>query len=1090
MNLAGSLGGTLILAATCWAEQPLSAPRVITPTVDAETVRLPVVDARDVRFVRLSRSQGLSQQFVSHIVQDEHGFLWFGTLYGLNRYDGYHFRIFKNDPDDPTSLCVTSISSLFVDRAKKLWVGCEYGLDRYDPVTEKFAHYRFARLNLGGTGGTVRHISQDGAGALWLSTADGLYRFDPTTGASARFGHDDRNQSSLSSDDVKWSGEDREGTFWVATRKGLDAFEREDGGVTEHVPLSVPLSDPGVFSFYEDREGVFWLLYASGNGLAVLDRKTSHVTRYSFGREDLPTHPVTGVSSMLEDENGNLWIGTLSDGLLRFDRDHRRFIRYRNDPSNSDSLTENRILTLFEDRDGDVWLGFGASEAAFFLTQPAAFETLPFDSGNPDNLGEAFVNGIYEDREGIVWMGTTGALVRLDRKTGHLSHTAIPGHGIASDVLSIVEDAAGALWIGTWEQGLYRRPPSGEQLTAFRHNDGDPASISADSAMRLLVDSAGTLWVGTTDGLDRFNPETQDFTTFRRTGAGESNEVTDITEDSDGTLLVGLDPSDVLVFDPRSGSFTPVGGAQQQSRLVPPWLNSVSIDHSGSMWVSSQNGLDRFERPSGRRVAHYTEKDGLPSNDVNCVLEDSSGGLWLGTGAGLSYFDPRRKVFTNYTRADGLPGQDFTGWHACFRSHSGGMFIGGFSGAVAFRPERLATSSTFTPSVVLTSFQLLGKPITPGAGSPLKRAVDYTDRLTLSHDQNSFSFEFSALSFRSPATNRYRFKLEGLNNNWQEVGSDRRYASYTTLPAGTYRFRVQGATIRGPWSEPGRTVDITILPAWWNTWWFRALIAMLLIAAAVALYLLRVRQISRQFAIRLEERVSERTRIARDLHDTLLQSVHGLLLQLQTANKLLPAHPVKAKQTLAVAIDGAFEAATEGRDAVQGLRTLTIADNDLAETIKTLGEDIAGQGTERSPAVLRVDVAGTPQALRLLVRDEIYRVAGEALRNAFHHAGATRVEVDLCYDERQLRLRVRDNGKGVDPQFLGDGVRSGHYGIHGMRERAKLVGGSLAVWSAPGSGTEIELNLPASRAYAPSSARERRRFVRSLFGARTRASHE
>src|SRR5262249_46562634 len=154
-----------------------------------------------------------------------------------------------------------------------------------------------------------------------------------------------------------------------------------------------------------------------------------------------------------------------------------------------------------------------------------AFETLPFDSGNPDNLGEAFVNGIYEDREGIVWMGTTGALVRLDRKTGRLSHTAIPGHGIASDVLSIVEDAAGALWIGTWEQGLYRRPPGGGQLTAFRHNDSDPASISADSAMRLLVDRAGTLWVGTTDGLDRFNPETQDFTTFRRTDAGESNEV-------------------------------------------------------------------------------------------------------------------------------------------------------------------------------------------------------------------------------------------------------------------------------------------------------------------------------------------------------------------------------------------------------------------------------------------------------------------------------------------------------------------------------------------------------------------------------------
>src|SRR5262249_31531117 len=201
-------------------------------------------------------------------------------------------------------------------------------------------------------------------------------------------------------------------------------------------------------------------------------------------------------------------------------------------------------------------------------------------------------------------------------------------------------------------------------------------------------------------------------------------------------------------------------------------------------------------------------------------------------------------------------------------SDNGEMFIGGFSGAVAFRPERLAAAASYAPSVALTSFQLFGKPVTPGLGSTLKRAIDYTDQVTLTHDQNSFAFEFAALSFTDPASNRYRYKLEGLEPSWHEIGSDQRYAAYTTLPPGTYNFRLQGATIRGPWSEPGLAVRINIKPAWWNAWWLKALVALLLIASAAGLYLLRVRQISRQFAIRLEERVTERTRIARELHDS------------------------------------------------------------------------------------------------------------------------------------------------------------------------------------------------------------------------------
>jgi ligand-binding sensor domain-containing protein/signal transduction histidine kinase len=1047
------------LVGTCWAAQQLvvnqSPHRVITATVDPDTVRLPVVEGHDIRFVRLGRSQGLSQQRVTTIAQDERGFLWFGTQYGLNRYDGYHIKIFKNDPDDPASLCGVYISSLFVDRGGKLWIGCEYALDRYDPITETFVHYRLAPSGFAGTAGTVRHISQDRAGILWLSTGDGLYRVDPTTGATARFGHD-ANTSSLSSDDVKSSGEDRAGTFWVATRNGLEAFDRRYARVTERVPLF----ESRDFSFYEDREGIFWVLYASGNGLAVLDRKTRQLTRYSFGRDDLPTHALTGVSSMLQDRDGNLWIGTFSDGLLRFDREHRTFIRYRNDPSNSDSLSENRVTTLFEDREGNTWLGLGASEPAFFpIRQP--FEVLPFDSRDPANLGETLVDTIYEDRAGIVWMGTTGALVRLDRKNGNLTHFAIPGNGVASDVLAIVEDASGALWIGTSGQGLYRRSATTGRLTTFRHRDNDASSLSDDTVLQMLLDHTGTLWVATTDGLDRFNDATQTFKTFRYVAKGEPGMFGHIVEDSSGALWVSTRFSGVLRFDRGTERFVSLSSAPDQT--VPSYarVNSLLIDHAGALWAATQNGLDRYDRQTGR-VTHYSERNGLASNDVSCILEDSSGGLWMGTSSGLSHLAPQRKTFSNYSQADGLPGPDLTGYRACFRGASGDMFFGGFSGAVAFRPDKLPQAD-YIPPVVLTSFQLFGKPVSLGAGSALKRAIDYTDRLTLSHDQNSFSFEFSALSFRSPSTNRYRFKLEGLDRYWQEVGSDRRYATYTTLPAGTYQLRVQGATLRGPWGEPGLAVQITIEPAWWQTLWFKILAGIVVLLFIAALYASRVRQLHRQFEIRLKTRDSERARIARELHDSLLQGVQGLLIRLQAVRNMLPQRAADAAGALEAAMELADKAMEEGRAAVQDLRVPAPGASDLADSVTTLGEELALHGREKA-ATYDVLVEGRPRGMPPLVREEIYRIAREAVRNAAEHARARRIEAELVYGELEFSLRVRDDGVGIDPDIF-EHRRAGHWGLQGMRERAESFGARFNVWSKIGVGTEIELVVPARICY-------------------------
>ena len=402
----------------------------------------------------------------------------------------------------------------------------------------------------------------------------------------------------------------------------------------------------------------------------------------------------------------------------------------------------------------------------------------------------------------------------------------------------------------------------------------------------------------------------------------------------------------------------------------------------------------------------------------------------------------------------------------------------------AFFPDQVVAdavvANAFVPPIVLTDFRLFGRSVTLSPGSPLKKAVNYTDTITLSHSQNIFSIGFSALSYFNAATNRYRYMLEGLDQKWNEVESDQRLASYTTLPTGTYMFHVQGASRRGPWSEPGAQPRIQILPPWWATRWFWITCLVLILLLVWSVHRYHLHQLTIQFNVRLEERVSERTRIARELHDTLLQSFHGLMLQFQAATNLLS--PGETKQRFESAIDQAAQAITEGRDAVQGLRSSTVVPNDLAPAINTLGKELASGETNPNRAEFYVEVEGTSRDLHPILRDEVYRIAGEALRNAFKHAQAQRIEVEIRYDERQLRVRVRDDGRGIDPKHLNEDGRPGHYGLRGMRERAKLMGGNLTVWSDLDSGTEVELRIPASRAYETFTVRRRSWLTEKLSG--------
>ena len=388
------------------------------------------------------------------------------------------------------------------------------------------------------------------------------------------------------------------------------------------------------------------------------------------------------------------------------------------------------------------------------------------------------------------------------------------------------------------------------------------------------------------------------------------------------------------------------------------------------------------------------------------------------------------------------------------------------------------------PPVVITNFTIFNRPVRIGAGSVLEKAIPYVESLTLSHADNVFSFEFAALSYANSHKNRYRYRLEGFEPAWNEVDSRRRLATYTNLDPGDYVFRVQGSNSDGVWNEEGVSLPIDITPPWWRTSAFRAACLALFVALLWAGYQFRMRQVQHAFEMTLEARVGERTRIARELHDTLLQSFHGLLLRFQTALYVLPEHPAEAKDRLESAIAHAAKAITEGRDAVQDLRRSAVEGSNLAVAIRTLGDELAA-GAAHRPPTFRVGVEGQARDLRPIVRDEIYKVAAEALRNAFRHAQAGEVEADIRYDNMEFRLRVRDDGKGIDPAVLASQGIQGHYGLRGMPERAALMEESWRCGAKSASGTEVELRIPASAVYATSNKRSS--WISRLFAFRTPA---
>ncbi|MBV8552833.1 MAG: hypothetical protein JOY54_16175 [Acidobacteriaceae bacterium] len=1034
----------------------------------------------NVRFSHLSVTDGLSHNDVRAIAQDHQGFMWFGTwLGGLNRYDGYTFKVYRHDDQDERSLNNDTVRTLFVDHTGVLWISTHGpGLERYNRDTDSFRHYRHDPHDpYSLPDDNVKAFFEDETGTIWVGTHAGLSRFDRPSGKFFTYRARPGDPASFGEVHVQSIGLDAStGLLWIGTEDdGVKLVDRSSGRFTSYTrnpndPAS--LSSGRVYHIFQDRAGTIWL--GTPTALNRFDSRTHTFVRYVHDPRNPNSLSDNSVLETYEDREGRFWVVT-DTGLNLMDRTRGRFAHFVHDPSDPFSVSSNVLnyQALCEDTSGALWIGTRSTGVDRLASEPPRFTTYRNNSQDSKSLGNNAVNGVAIGSEGELWIGTESGLDRFDGNTFRHYNPNDPTSLSPGPQRVVVLDARGVLWTGSYGGGLDRL--DGQHFTHFRHDPKNRDSVADNAISSLVADPKKGLWIGVHgEGLDYFDG--QHFTHFtpepRNPAALQTGLVTPVLLDRSGILWIATIDTGLVRFDTNSHKFTTylMDPAQPGSQAVN-WTQDIYSD-GRDLWVASTTGLFRFDPETGRFTRHYTERDGLPNNSIAGILGDARGNLWLSTVKGLSMFNPKAETFRNYDGFDGLQGDQFTTLSRA-KAPDGRLFFGGINGLSAFYPERLV-DNPIPPPVLLTEFELFNKPVKVGdKGSPLRQAIHVASSITLRHDQSVFRLQFAALDFTAPQKNRYAYKLERFDRDWQYTDATRRSATYTNLDAGDYTFRVKASNNDGVWNEQGVALHLRMLPPWWNTNWFRALCAAIFVSLLWAAYQFRVRQLQHEFTVRLQER----TRIARELHDTLLQSVQASLVQMQVARTLVSRQSEQAVGTLDQAISMTEGAIADGRDAIQGLRNQPPVKGNLLELLALTGKELAAsQDGQSKTATFRLRVEGEhgyslkdlggKQNLNPLIQDEAYRIARELLRNAFKHANASEIEAEIRYEERVFRLRVRDDGKGIDPKVLQAGGCTGHWGLIGMRERAKRIGGQLEIWSEAGAGTEVELMIPAAVAYA------------------------
>lgn len=854
----------------------------------------------NVKFGHLTIREGLSQSSVRDILQDSRGFLWFATVDGLNRYDGYTFDIIKPDPENPNSIASPFLRSLVEDDNGNLWIGTNgAGFDHYNPVTGHFTHYRHDQDNPNSLSfNYVWKVLLDSAGFIWLGTdGGGLNRFDPLTNTFIHFSHNPNNPNGISHNRVLGIAEDKDGILWIGTRGGgLNRLDPKTGKFTHyrHEPGNPDsLNDDYIWTVFADSLGGIWLGTLNG-GVNKLDPETGTFIHYIHepGNPDSLAH--NEVHAIFRDRRGVLWVGS-NGGICKLNEQTGTFTRYTHNPNNPDSLNNNHILCAYEDRAGVLWFGTEVGGVNKLDRNQEHFRHYRKDPDKDSGLSlpDNRIWSIHEDKTGQLWIGTRDrGFARINRKTGETVHyggdPSDPANLRGRYVRCLYEAPSqpGILWVGVDGVGLIKFDmKTGKPLAHYRNDPANPDSLSSDRVYTVYEDKKGELWVGTRfGGLNRMNRVTGSFIRYLpdddKPDSLSNDYIYDLQEDRRGDFWIGTFAGGLNRMDRKTGTFVSFQNEPGNIETISSnCILCVHEDRNGIIWLGTGGGgLSRLARETGT-FRNYGTKDGLPNAVIYGILEDDGNNLWLSTNNGLCRFNAANGQTKNYTEREGLQSNEFNGG-AYFRSpRSGEMFFGGINGFNAFFPERIKDNS-YEPPIVITAFRKFNRRVNLG------RPITEVEEITLSYRDYVFSFEFAALDYTVPGKNKYMYKMEGLDEDWIPTAAWNRIATYTTLQPGTYRFRVKGSNNDGIWNETGASIKVNITPPYWRTWWFSTLAGLVLLALIVALYRRRTMRLFRRARLETE------LQTAQDAQMSIMPQESPEIEGFDIAGVCLPAHEV------------------------------------------------------------------------------------------------------------------------------------------------------------------------------------------------------
>jgi signal transduction histidine kinase/ligand-binding sensor domain-containing protein len=1079
------------------------------PTL-AQSIRL--------RFQRLNVEHGLPQSRVTAITQDRQGFLWLGSEDGLSRFDGHQFVVYREEKQNPRSLSGHGIFALLVDPTGALWIGTDKGLNRYDPKTDSFTLY----LHGDKLGERITSICADQAGRFWLGTSAGLSRFDPISGRFNRYRHDPARPDSLIHDSVSTTYCDRAGVLWITTAGGLDRFDAASGHFTHYRPDPTDpfsLSHPLASAICEDRAGFLWVA-TRGGGLNRLDRATGRFTRYQHD----PANPYSlgnnDVMGVFEDSQNRLWVGTVGGGLNLLDRATGRFTRYLPNPFDPQSFSgSSTTKAIYEDRSGLLW--FGSEQDGLNKLDPAAYVFTHYrhDPTNPHSLPQNNVICLAAGRAGQLWITTAAGLSRFDPARDGFVHFIGTQYGpTLSRGWQMLTARDGMLWIGTASRGLFKFDPVAERFTRYLHDPKDPQSLAHDYVTVLYEGPSGGLWINTLSGLNKYDPVTNKLTRYpddpadkHELGYGHSGP---LLEDRFGTLWYGSNNGGLDYLERGATRFARYRhDPARPDSLGTNLIHALYEDQTGDLWIGTDAGLDKFDRAS-RSFIHYrhdpARPDSLGFEMVNLLLEDRRGRFWVVSqqesgGSRLDLFDPQTGSFTHFTAKDGVPDKfyfffvdaDATPWfgHATglwrfdpdtrtarffdargllqstelgkpLQDARGEFFLGGPDGLNRFDPRQIKERN-YVPPIVLTAFRKFEHPVSLTLNTALMPEIN------LSYQDHVFSLEFAALDFSQPQRTQYAYKLDGFDADWIYSGT-RRVATYTNLPGGKYILRVKATDELGRWQEKELAVPLTVTTAPWKRWWAIVLYVLMLGGMVVAAVRYRLNQLhavnkaKTQFTQQLlTSQEQERKRIAAELHDGLGQSL--LVIKNRTIiGKKLAQDSDKVKAQLEEISQATGQALEEVRNIAYNLRPYHLERLGLREAIEAMLEKIR----EATDLEINARVALFDEVFSKDDDVTFYRVIQECLNNIIKHAEATAVEISIVQTETEVTARIQDNGRGF--AIAESGLRnaelktsansqSGGFGLIGLAERIRMLGGTHSISSETGKGTTILVKIPRDK---------------------------